>query len=133
MSSVSQQFLRTSATVFNDCPLTKDLGNLRYEIRRGGKVYRAVPKTAYKRGRYSWIWDHGTELRRDGTRKPDWLYNICWDRRVVWLTGTTTTTFQLIAVALVYRFLRLWSARNVGMRERRRIEIFNTKICYLEI
>ena len=55
-------------------------------------MYSAVPKTAQKRGGISWIWQYGTELRRQGIKKPDWLCNACWDKRSLIIEGTSTTS-----------------------------------------
>src|SRR4051812_40362995 len=40
----------------------------------------------------SFIWEHGTEFRRKGVKEPDWLCNLCWDKKTVFIEGTSTTS-----------------------------------------
>ena len=54
---------------------SSELGKQRVVLRHNEKVYHACPKTVYKRGGMSFIWEYGTELRRTGVKKPDWLCN----------------------------------------------------------
>jgi hypothetical protein len=53
---------------------SSELSKQRVVLRHKAKVYHACPKTAHKRGGMSWIWEHGTELRRTNMKKPDWLH-----------------------------------------------------------
>src|SRR6266516_1331057 len=69
---------------------SSELSKQRVLLRHKGKVYHACPKTANKRGGTSWTWDYGTELRRTNTKKPDWLCNLCWDKRETFIHGTTS-------------------------------------------
>jgi hypothetical protein len=71
---------------------SSDLSKQRSVLKHKGHVYHACPKTAHKRGGYSFIWEHGTELRRKGIKKPDWLCNLCWDRNVTEIYYTSSTT-----------------------------------------
>jgi hypothetical protein len=71
---------------------SSELSKQRVVLRHKGKVYHACPKTAHKRGGMSWIWEYGTKLRRTNMKKPDWLCNLCWDKRETLICGTTSET-----------------------------------------
>jgi hypothetical protein len=49
------------------------------------------PKTAYKRGRMSFIWEYRTEFRRKGIKKSDRLYNLYWNKKSIFIKGTSIT------------------------------------------
>ena len=72
-------------------PSASSLATSRYILRRKGHIYTAGPKIAHKRGIMSFIWDHGTEFRRKGLPKPDWLCNYCWDKRTIIIENTSIT------------------------------------------
>ena len=73
-------------------PPASSLASSRYVLRRKGQTHVACPKTANKRGGMSFIWEHGTEFRRKGVKKPDWLCNLCWDKKTIFIEGTSTTS-----------------------------------------
>jgi hypothetical protein len=73
-------------------PPASSLGSSRYVLRRKGQVHVACPKTAYKRGGMSFIWKYGTEFRRKGIKKLDWLCNLCWDKKSIFIEGTSITS-----------------------------------------
>jgi hypothetical protein len=54
-----------------------------------------MEKTANKRGRTSWIWDYGAEVRevnKPPAKKPHWVGKLCWDQKRTFLKGMISTT-----------------------------------------
>src|SRR4051795_5505436 len=55
------------------------------------------------------IWEHGTAFRRKGVKKPDWLCNLCWDKKTVFIEGTSTTSRAITHLEEIHFNQRVWT------------------------